>query len=345
MKGIIAASGWFAHWPQASRHVAAARPMTFVLYYLVLGVVAAGRVFWVKHKRLILALLLSTSAVWAADWMHERAAARIDVLALRGAPAVFAGGSGTNRELLADCGQAAAAEGIVAPFLHGQGVDHLDNFCLTAGYEQSAGGAEIIVSNFTSGGVLAGPARARSAAYRRVEADLARLPGGWRTVQAGENVAGWTVLYPGEGDKFASADDLALALQQNIKGYSVLLLSSLGRNGQDLLAQRHPELRAEIVVAGLPQRDEPLSEPLLDLLQPKLVIIADSEFPATRRAGSKLRERLARRSGLRVIYCRDAGSLTLFVRAGGWKLRDAEGGEPAAFNEESAGAEPDGEKQ
>jgi hypothetical protein len=116
------------------------------------------------------------------------------------------------------------------------------------------------------------------------------------------------------------------------------LLPALGRAGQDLLAQRHPDLRAEIVVAGLPARDEALSEPLLDLLQPKLVIIADSELPATRRATAALRARLARRAGLRVIYCRDAGSLTLLIRNGGWEVLDASGGKPVVVKHEIADA-------
>jgi beta-lactamase superfamily II metal-dependent hydrolase len=203
------------------------------------------------------------------------------------------------------------------------------------------GGAEIILADFSVARLLAGPGRARSPAYRRVEADLQQTPGLWRTVQAGGMVDGWSVLYPAAGDQFPAADDMALALWREVRGHSVLLLPSLGRDGQDLLAQRHPELRAEIVVAGLPARDEPLSEPLLDLLQPKLVVIADSEFPATRRATPKLRERLARRPAVRVIYCRDAGSLTLAIRRGGWEVHDASGGEPAAVKHEITGAGPE----
>jgi hypothetical protein len=57
----------------------------------------------------------------------------------------------------------------------------------------------------------------------------------------------------------------------------------------------------------------------------KLIIIADSEFPATRRATAKLRERLAQRAATRVLYCRDTGSLTLLIRRGGWEVRDASG--------------------
>jgi hypothetical protein len=61
------------------------------------------------------------------------------------------------------------------------------------------------------------------------------------------------------------------------------------------------------------------------MLQPRLIIIADSELPATRQATAKLRERLARRAAARVLYCRDAGSLTLLIRRGGWEVLDASG--------------------
>jgi ComEC/Rec2-related protein len=337
MKCIIGASQWSAHWPAGNCYVSAPRPATFVWYYLVLMTVLTGWIFRTKRRRLVLAALILASALWVVDWNHQRGTGRIDVLALKGAPAVFAGG----QDLLADCGDAGPAEEIVKPFLHGRGVNRLENFCLTAGHQQSVGGAEIVLTNFAPARVFASPARVRSPAYRRLAQELEGVSGRWRVVQAGDEADGWSVLGPGGGDPSAQADDVALVLQRSIQGHSVLLLSTLGRGGQDLLRQRHPELRAEIVVAGLPARDEPLSEPLLDLIQPKLIILGDSELPATRRATPKLRERLARRGGARVIYCRDAGSITLLIRREGWEARDAGGAEPATvkYKFADAGAE------
>jgi ComEC/Rec2-related protein len=325
MKCIIAASQWFARWPAGNWYVGAPRPMTFLWYYAVLLAVFTGWIFRARRQGLAWAALLVLSAAWAADWEWQRGAERLDVLALRGAPAVFAGGSGRNRDLLADCGDTAAAEGIVKPFLHAQGVNRLDGFCLAAGYQESIGGAEIILTHFAPAAVFGGPARVRSPAYRRVRAELDKTPGLWRTAQDGDEMEGWSVLYPDARDQFPAADELSLALQRSIQGHSVLLLSALGRDGQNLLMTRHPELRAEIVVAGLPARDEPLDEPLLDMVQPRLIIIADSEFPAMRQAAAKLRERLARRAAARVLYCRDAGSLTLLIRRGGWEVLDSSG--------------------
>jgi beta-lactamase superfamily II metal-dependent hydrolase len=59
---------------------------------------------------------------------------------------------------------------------------------------------------------------------------------------------------------------------------------------------------------------------LLDAIQPKVVVIADSEFPTTRRAGPKLRARLEQRT-IPVIYTRTAGAVTILLRPDGWKLR------------------------
>jgi hypothetical protein len=88
--------------------------------------------------------------------------------------------------------------------------------------------------------------------------------------------------------------------------------------------RRHPDLRAEFVVAGLPARDEPLCDPLLDLLRPRVIVIADAKFPATRRAPEKLRQRLAR-GVAHVVYGRDNGALTLELTPRGWSLRTADG--------------------
>ena len=325
MKCIIVASQWSAHWHTGNWYVSAPRPMTLAWYYAVLLAVLTGWIFRTKHKRAGFSLLIALSALWMVDWQYHRGAARLDVLALRGTPAIFAAGSGTNSDFLADCGNTASADGIVKPFLRAHGVNRLDEFCLTAGYQQSMGGAEIVLTNFSPGLVLAGPARVRSPAYRRVTTELEKTPGLIKTVQDGDGSAGWSVLYPSADDRFAAADEVSLVLRREFNGHSVLLLPALGHDGQNLLMTRHPNLRAEIIMAGLPSRDEPLSEPLLEMLQPKLIIIADSETPATRRVSAKLRDRLALHRDARVLYTRDTGSLTLFIRGGSWEVRDAAG--------------------
>ncbi|MBP8014205.1 MAG: hypothetical protein KA117_02780, partial [Verrucomicrobia bacterium] len=110
----------------------------------------------------------------------------------------------------------------------------------------------------------------------------------------------------------------------NFHGTRVLLLSDLGRTGQNALLERTPDLRADIVVTGLPSQYEALSDALLEAIQPRLIIVADSEFPAAERATAKLTERLACWK-VPVIYTRNTGAATLELRPFGWKVRTMNG--------------------
>src|SRR5208282_3388880 len=104
----------------------------------------------------------------------------------------------------------------------------------------------------------------------------------------------------------------------------MLLLSDLGRKGQSALLARTNDLRADVVIAGLTDDGEPLCDALLDAAQPKIIVVTDSEFPATRRAGRELKERLGERN-IPVIYTRTAGAVTLVAQTDGWELRTMQG--------------------
>ena len=179
-------------------------------------------------------------------------------------------------------------------------------------------------TNFSINRFVTSATKNRAIVYKKIVANLDQSPEARRTVKAGDQVSRWNVLHPDAEDQFSRGDDNAVVLQRTFGKTSVILLSTLGRAGQIALAERQPDLRADIVIAGLPANEEPLCGPLLDVLQPKLVIIVDSDFPATRRAPEKLRMRLAN-SNARVIYCRDAGALTFAFKSNSWKLTDANG--------------------
>ena len=71
--------------------------------------------------------------------------------------------------------------------------------------------------------------------------------------------------------------------------------------------------------AGLPTEGEPLCDALIDAIQPRVIVIADSEFPAMRRASRALHERLAQKQ-MPVIYTRTAGAVEIMTTPAGWKL-------------------------
>jgi beta-lactamase superfamily II metal-dependent hydrolase len=134
----------------------------------------------------------------------------------------------------------------------------------------------------------------------------------------------WTVLHPAADDDFPRADAGALVLRGDFSGTRVLLLSDLDRAGQDALLARDRDLRADIVVAGLPEEGEPLCDALLDAIRPRMIVIADSDLPATRRAGPALRSRLERR-GTPVLYTGNSGAVTVDLHNGHWEVRAMDG--------------------
>ena len=69
---------------------------------------------------------------------------------------------------------------------------------------------------------------------------------------------------------------------------------------------------------------EPLSDPLLDRVQPRLIVVQDLEFPVSERCRPKARDRLAKRN-VPVIYTSSAGSVTIEFRGRTWGLRAMNG--------------------
>jgi competence protein ComEC len=323
MKCIIELSRWAAQWPPGAFNISTPAPVTYILYYLVLFSVLTGWIFRSRFKWAVAVAILGLGVCRLAQWAAEYNTARLHFLPLNGGSAIFADNAGSRKSWLFDCGNAQAAESVVKPFLRAQGVNTLDSFALTVGHVQDSGGAKVVLTNFSVGRVFINSARDRSPVYRDV-IDEIKQSARWQALRSGDDAGGWLVLHPEASTRFDDADDNALVFWREINGHSILLLSALGRSGQDSLVEKNPNLRADIVAAGLPAADEPLSEPLLHLIQPKLIIIVDSESPATRRAPAKLRQRLASH-GAPVVYCRDAGALKLTLWRGGWDLKNAGG--------------------
>src|SRR5262249_48894000 len=145
-----------------------------------------------------------------------------------------------------------------------------------------------------------------------------------RTLERDSALGPWHVLHPDKRDTFPQADDAALVLHGEFDGTRLLLLSDLGKPGQNALLSRYPDLRADIVVSGIPVQGEPLAEGLLDVLQPQAILVADSLYPASARANNRLRERLDAR-GLPVFYTSDRGALTVILKGKNWRIETASG--------------------
>ncbi len=324
MECIRVSSRWFAQWPGAYFYVPAPSPYTTGLYYAILLAVLTGWLFqpkWRVWKTSALALGL---CLWAWQYWESCTLTRLTVLPVNGGMAIHFDAPGGANDLLIDCGATNSVQSVTKPFLRARGVNGLPALVLTHGDLRHIGGAEVVANLFKVGKLCVSPVRFRSPVYRRILKDYAAAPDRLRTVSRNDRVGCWTVLHPEGDDRFSQADDGPLVLSAVIGGQKVLLLSDLGRPGQEALLERTPDLHADIVVTGLPVKPEALSDTLLDAIQPRLIIVADSEFPSNERASPKLHERLARRK-IPVIYTRTAGTATIEWHSPDWELRTMSG--------------------
>lgn len=323
---------WFMVWasvtaseiPGGFFFVPAPGLVEFVIYYALLIGTLSGWLFAKPRWKWSLAGIAAVAVIFLGRWQLARDEVHVTVLPLSGAHAVFVDAAGRRNDWLIDCGNTNAVGFVTKPFLRAQGVNRVPRLMLTHGDLRHIGGVEPMEEFFGVKEIYTSPVRFRSPAYRRIVADLEIEPHRHKLLKCGDTAGGWRVLHPAPDDKFPQADDNALVLLGEFRGTRLLLLSDLGRPGQEALMQRETDLRADIVVSGLPEQTEPLSDALLERIQPKVVIVADSEYPATKRAGARLRERLERHD-VKVIYTRFSGAVKFTLGKSGWELSGMDG--------------------
>jgi competence protein ComEC len=232
--------------------------------------------------------------------------------------------TGRRRLWLIDCGSDDAVNFTMKPFLRAQGVNTLSRLAMTEGDVKNCGGALSLDGLFRVGELWTSAVHFRSGAYSQSIAAFEKPPSRHKVFNYGTNAGCWRVLWPPATNNFTRANDNALVLLGNFSGTKVLLLSDLSGMGQNALLSTTNDLRADIVIAGLPTEDDPLSDALADAIQPRLIVIADSEFPAARRASRKLKDRLDQR-GTPVLYTRESGAVKITADGAGWQVRAMDG--------------------
>ena len=328
MATMIHLSEWSAALPVGYVYVTAPGVTLFFLYYLALLTIFNG---WLTRPRLrwwCAGGIISLGIVWGVGRWQDRALTEVTVLPLNGGHAIFVNAPGRANDWLINCGDASSVDFDLKPFLRAQGVNRLPQVVVAHADQRETGGVETLDQLFHVRKFFTGPARSHSPAARSFLAKVERQR--LQIVTRGEPLGPWQVLHPEPRDKFPQSDDNALVLLSEINGRRLLLLSNLGVPGQSALLERSVNLRADIVVTGLPKQGEPLADALIDAIQPRLIIVADSEFPATRRAGRALRERLNAHH-IPVIFTRDTGAVTLSLRPESSEVRVMNGTAPELF--------------
>jgi ComEC/Rec2-related protein len=328
MSAMMDVSDWFTKIPGSYFYVPAPSWISIAIYYAILIVALSG---WLKtsRRKIFAATILSLiAAIYFFRWENSRDETDLTILPLNGGHSVFVDAAGRKNDWLIDCGNEDAVNFTLKNFLRAQGVNKIPRLILTEGDSQNCGGAELLDQLFGVGELWTSPAHFRSSAYNEIISKFEKRgppqESCRKILNCGQTVGCWQMLWPPATNNFPRADDASLVLLGNFSGARILLLSDLSRAGQSGLLSRTNDLRADIVIAGLPNEGEPLCDAFIDATQPKIIVIVDSEFPANRRASRELKERLAQ-SKIPVIYTRDSGAVTILVNKIVWQLRTMDG--------------------
>jgi ComEC/Rec2-related protein len=321
MECIRATSNWSANLPGAFFYVAMPGLFAIALYYFILIGGLSGWFFrdrW-KWKVSVAGLMIF---VWCGMLVKENVTVRVTVLPLNGGHAVYLAGWD---DWLIDCGNEPSVDAVTTPFLEAQGVNRLAHFIITHGEIGYSGGAKDVLKEFRPRDIRISPIRFRSPEYREFTEQHSSMLDA--SLRPNLDIHPWTVPYPPPDTPFPKADDNCVVLLGNLQGTRLLLLSDLSHTGQNaLLNSAREKLRADIVVAALPGEGEgePLGDALLDAIHPAIIVIADSTQPAIKRAGEKLKERLATR-GVPVIYTSASDAVTVSSSFGHWQITAMDG--------------------
>lgn len=332
MNWIDLTSRWFANWPHAYAYVPMPSLFTMIVYYTVLLAILTGWLFKSTRRAWRIAGLTLIMTVWCGQWFYQRSATHITVLPLKGGgSAVYCDCPAGKDKLLIDCGDKETIEFLMKPYLRAQGVNSLDRLALAVGVADQADGFEKLKELMPIEKVTISAIKFRSPDYRDLMQLLDKTPGQKQVVGPGDSFGNWTVLYPPATNHFSHADDNAMVLRGDFHGSRILLLSTLGRSGQSELVGHNPDLRADIVVAGLPEQGEPLNDALLDAIQPKLIVISDLKGYSMEHEHGRhdLQGRLERRD-VPVIYVRSASAVNITIRKHQWKASSQDGTQSAS---------------
>jgi competence protein ComEC len=236
-----------------------------------------------------------------------REATTTTVTLLPGSGAIFADAPWSKNDVLVDCGRDYEMATRIKPFLRSRGVDRLNAVVLTHGDVAHVDGYPRLDREFKPRITYTSGARSRSPKYRQIVRELEAAPHRWRVVAAGNEVCGWRVLHPGANEDFSRADDETLVLSTVLAGKTVVLLSELGRGGQQALLNRGGDLKSDAVFAGVPTDGESLRPALMEALQPKVLVVAGNDARVLR----EIRELRTRATN--VIAATEERAITLTV--------------------------------
>ena len=229
---------------------------------------------------------------------------------------------GWGQETLLDVGSAFVGQRVLPEWLATRGINRLDDAVACAAEARFAGGWPGLLQA-TPVGAWWTVAEGRTGGALRKAHDTAHARGiPVRHLVAGRSIGPWTVLWPPADEPGIRSDDRCLVLNGTLGGVRCCVVPSLNPEAQrKLMARWGDRLRAEVLIAGLPSRGEPLIDELLSVVRPSAVVVMVGERPANLRLSRAARTRIRRAVAPGTVWVTDqAGAVTVRMREAGWSV-------------------------
>lgn len=282
----------------------------FFLAYFTAVLVCAVPFFRARHiRRYSLATVAILCAFCLGTAVRSGRSTFLTVLAAPGNP-VFIDAPGRASDLLVDCSNVRNGEEIVTQFLRGQGVGRLPNLLLSQGTVDHVGGFDVVQREFAPQRVFASLVPGRSRSYKAVLAKLESLPA-LRRLHEHDRISGWEVLSDLRSRR-SRAEDNAIVLRGDVRGWKVLFLPGMSRFAQQELIERGVLTEADILITSVAARGEVIGADLLATIRPRLILLRAADKPFDRGGAKEAQARLGS-SGLPLFSARSDGSISLEI--------------------------------
>lgn len=321
---MLKASTWTAHHPWGWMAVQWAPGLWFWIWYaaVILLAFSQTRSDWRMKMGILTAILSIGLLAWQIQ--VSRNETRLDFLALDEGESRWFQSCSEKRSILWDCGTETSAKSQILPFLKAQGRRQLDHLILTHGDIKHLGGFQCIQQPMTPAQVLFSTLQGRSPSLRPVRSLAEEHPSIVLPATPGASLLGWKLLHPKQPSDWTLADDRCQAWLGSMAGYNILMLGDLSSAGRRTLWNQFPLDKVDIIQFGWSSISDPPSAETLALLQPRLVVITDSLFPASERQNRHW-QRHYREAGLSVWSLSETGTVTLKATPKGLELKTAAG--------------------
>lgn len=324
MDAMLRVSEWSARLPGAYWYVPEPSLAQILFYYaLVLGALGGGLATTLR-RCITISVWTLLAVVCLAEWWPTRVDLRLVVIPSASSPIIYTEGPAQPQHWLLNTGPADETENTLKPFLRAHGVNRLPPVIITDGSVNEAGGLTNLADAFVLDDLWTPGVSFRSAKYHDLVNDIEATHAQHHELTAGQTIGLWHCLHPPAHPGAARTGQDALVLLGEFYLTRILVLSDLNRAGQAELLNTQHDLHADLLITAVPDDNQPPSEPILQAVHPRLVIISEPPFGSRRRMKNSALNGLAE-NGVPFIDCHELGGVTIVVRPDGWEVRTMAG--------------------